>query len=261
MTSLALPRSFRLRNELRWRKAHTLLRKINALFSHMITQQALSHLSDRTLAEIGLSPMDAAQRAGVPMRLYFAPGACSLAAHIALREAGIPFEMTKIDIASHRTEEGGDYFEINPKGYVPALFLGTGRVLTENTAILSFIAEAAPHLMPDGQYGRARLIEMLAFISAELHKPFIGLMFSKDKGERARLNGVIDRRLHQLEAMAMDAYLLGGHFTPVDAYLLVMVRWARMMDMNVPPGLAAIAQRVEARPTVQAALRAEGLPH
>jgi glutathione S-transferase len=103
------------------------------------------------------------------MKLYFTPGACSLADHIALNEAGLVFDRIRVDLATKRTEDGGDYSEVNPKGYVPALVLDDGQLLTENVAILNWVVDRAPKLAPSGELGRTRLIEMLAFIATELH--------------------------------------------------------------------------------------------
>src|SRR5579864_1069587 len=112
-------------------------------------------------------------RTGRPaMKLYLSPGACSLADHIALHEAGLDFDRIKVDLKAKRTEDGRDYSQINPKGYVPALEFDDGEVLTENIAILSVAADKAPALTPAGQFGRFRLLEMLAFISTEIHKAF-----------------------------------------------------------------------------------------
>ncbi len=103
------------------------------------------------------------------MKLYFTPGACSLADHIALNEAGLVFDRIRVDLATKRTEDGGDYSEVNPKGYVPALVLDDGQLFTENVAILNWVVDRAPKLAPSGELGRTRLIEMLAFIATELH--------------------------------------------------------------------------------------------
>src|SRR5262245_6686492 len=119
------------------------------------------------------------------MRLYFAPGACSFADHIALHEANLSFERVKVDLKAHRTEDGQDYYAINPKGYVPALILDPGELLTENIAILMWVAERTPGLVPKEELGRYRLLEMLAFISTELHKQFKPL-FSADADEKAK---------------------------------------------------------------------------
>src|SRR4029079_16972343 len=106
------------------------------------------------------------------MKLYYSPGACSLADHIALHEAGMEFELVKVDLKTHKLEDGRSFFDINPKGYVPALQFDDGEVLTENVAILSFIAARHPALDAPGELGRYRLLEMLAYISSEVHKAF-----------------------------------------------------------------------------------------
>jgi glutathione S-transferase len=113
------------------------------------------------------------------MKLYLSPGACSLADHIALHEAGLAFDHVRVDLRTKRTEDGRDFHEVNPKGYVPALVLNDGQLLTENVAILFWIAEQAPRLAPGGSLGRTRLIEMLAFIGSELHKPFVRSLRSR----------------------------------------------------------------------------------
>jgi glutathione S-transferase len=237
----------------------TAMRAISGIFSSAVTHQAAAHLSDTMRRDIGLDQRRGQSAIATRMRLYYAPGACSLASHISLREAGLPFEMTMVDVRIHKTDEGEDYRDINPKGYVPALFLGTGRPLTENVAVLSFIADQAPHLMPEGDMGRFRLIEMLGFIASEIHKPFIGLMFTDNDAMRAHLREMIGARLAQLDAMADGVFLFGQQFTTADAYFYVMSRWARMLGVDMPDGLSRMAERIEKQPSVQAAIKAEGL--
>ena len=193
------------------------------------------------------------------MKLYLAPGACSLADHIALHEAGLDFDRVRVDLRAKRTEDGGDFTEVNPKGYVPALVLDDGQLLTENVAILSWVAERAPQLAPAGELGRVRLIEMLAFIASELHKPFVRAFFPTSDKEKEVAEGVISRRLGFLAERLQGEYLFGSEFSAADAYLYVMLRWARAQKLDVPAPLAAFADRVEARPAVQLALRHEGL--
>jgi glutathione S-transferase len=193
------------------------------------------------------------------MKLYLTPGACSLADHIALREAELEFDPVRVDLQTRRTERGEDFLAINPKGYVPALVLDDGQLLTENVAILCWIAERAPQLAADGPLGRIRLIEMLAFIATELHKPFIRMFFPTGDAEREVARELIGRRLELLAAGLRGDHLLGGGATVADAYLYVMLRWARGSELPVPAPLVAYAARIEARPAVQAALRAEGL--
>ena len=124
------------------------------------------------------------------MKLYLAPGACSLADHIALCEAGLEFERVRVDLRAKRTEDGRDFNEVNPKGYVPALVLDDGQLLTENVAILYWVAERAPRLAPAGELGRIRLIEMLAFIATELHKPFVRTFFPTSDAEKNAAEGI-----------------------------------------------------------------------
>jgi glutathione S-transferase len=193
------------------------------------------------------------------MKLYLTPGACSLADHIALHEAGLDFDAVRVDLATRRTESGADFTEINPKGYVPALVLDDGQVLTENAAILSWVAERSPGLAPGGDLGRVRLIEMLAFIGSEVHKPFVRLMFPTDDAERDAAREIVGQRLAHLAGRMRGGFLFGDAFTVADAYLYVMLRWAKMLGVEAPEPLSAFAARVEARPAVQAALRHEGL--
>lgn len=224
-----------------------------------MTQNAMAHSSAALANDVGAASRPRGNFAAAEATLYFAPGACSLAAHICLREAQLPFDLAMVDITTHRTADGRDFSDINPKGYVPALQLGSGAPLTENVAILSFISDAAPHLLPEGVNGKLRLIEMLAFIATELHKPFIGLMFTENDAMRAHLKEMLGARLAQLDAMSEGHFLFGEHFATADAYFYVMARWARMLDVDMPAGLSRIAERIEQRPAVEAAIKAEGL--
>ncbi|SDB15347.1 glutathione S-transferase C-terminal domain-containing protein [Bauldia litoralis] len=194
------------------------------------------------------------------MKLYLTPGACSLADHIAIREAGIPVDIERVDLQSRTTETGADFTDVNPKGYVPALVLDDGLVLTENVAILSWVADRDDRLAPAGAHGRARLVEMLAFIATEIHRPFMRFSFSPADAEKAEAQAAIVRRLDLL-AGRLDGgqYLFGPDFSAADAFLYVMTRWARDSGFDVPPRLSAHLARVEARPAVREALAAEGL--
>ena len=193
------------------------------------------------------------------MKLYLAPGACSLADHIALHEAGLAFDRIRVDLRTKRTEDGGDFTEVNPKGYVPALVLDDGQLLTENVAILCWVAERAPELAPRGELGRIRLIEMLAFVATELHKPFIRSFFPTSDVEKTAAEDAIHKRLGFLAAGLRGDYLFGSEASVADAYLYVMLRWARMQGLDVPEPLPAFALRMEARPAVRLALQHEGL--
>jgi glutathione S-transferase len=201
------------------------------------------------------------------MKLYYSPGACSLSPHIVLREADRAFELERVDLKTHRTSAGTDFYAINPKGYVPVLQLdGQGsELLTEGPAIVQYVADLVPdhQLAPaNGTLGRYRLQEWLNFISTELHKMFSPL-FRDDTPDswRAKLRGTIGERFVFLsDRLADRAYLLGERFTVADAYLYVMLRWADNFHLDLPnwPNLDEYAFRISQRPSVQAALAAEG---
>jgi len=200
------------------------------------------------------------------MRLYSMPGACSLAASIALREAGIPFELVKVSHRTHKTSDGVDFTQINSKGYVPALVLDTGELLTENTALLQYIADLNPdaHLAPPaGTLERYRLSEWLAYLNSEVHKSFSPLFApnaSEDMKQYARDN--LTKRLGWLaQQLGSKPYLLGEQFTVADAYLFVTLSWSGLagVDLSPWPTLKAFQERVAARPSVIEAMTAEGL--
>lgn len=201
------------------------------------------------------------------MKLYFSPGACSLASHIVMREAGIDPTLVKVSTKTHQTEDGGDFYAINPKGYVPALELNDGAILTEGPAIMQYIADAHPqaHLAPPaGTLERARLQEQLAFIGTEIHKAFSPL-FSPSIPDDVKASFVdkIGDRFDLVEKGLGDgrAYLLGDGFSIADAYLFAVSNWAPGVGIDLArwPKLAALQARVAARPTAQAAMKAEGL--
>jgi glutathione S-transferase len=193
------------------------------------------------------------------MKLYFTPGACSLADHIAMHEAGLAFDRIRVDLETKRTEDGGDYTKVNPKGYVPALVLDDGQLLTENIAILSWVADRDPKLAPDGELGRIRLIEMLAFLSTELHKQFGRFFFPTSDVEKQAAQAAIRKWLDFVAARLRGDYLFGNEFSVADAYLFVMLRWARMRGLDLTEPLPAFVERMNARPAVQLALQHEGL--
>lgn len=200
------------------------------------------------------------------MKLYYTPGACSLASHIVAREAGIELALEKVDLATKRTESGADYFSVNPKGYVPALELDNGEILTEGPVIAQYLADLKPDsgLAPaNGTWERYRLQEMLAFISTEIHKgygPFFDPRLTPEAREervaymRKRF-GLVDRMLDGKE------FLLGDRFTAADAYLFVMAGWKDFLkvDLSGFDNVLAFHERIGRRPAVQAAMRAEGL--
>lgn len=194
------------------------------------------------------------------MKLYYAPGACSLADHIALHEAGLAFDRIKVDLKSHTTEDGRDFNQINPKGYVPALVLDDGEMLTENLAILSWVADKAPALAPSGPLGRYRLLETLAFISTEIHKAFKPFFTaSASDADKAKAGETITKRLGSLGEKVGDGYLFGADVSVADAYLFVMLMWAVKNGVQTPHPLPSYAERMKCRPAVQLALKHEGL--
>jgi glutathione S-transferase len=192
------------------------------------------------------------------MKLYYAPGACSLASHIVAAEGGINLELEKVDLKEHRTASGQDYYEINPKGYVPALQQEDGSLLTENVAILSFLGDRTG--AADAARNRYRLLEWLGFITTELHKSFSPLFRGPaEAAEKAREK--IRARFGFIEERLTQDYLFGPDFSPADAYLYVMLRWAGKfeIDLHPYPRLMAFKARMEKRSGVLAALKAEGL--
>ena len=200
------------------------------------------------------------------MKLYYSPGACSLSPHIVLREAGIPFELIKVDLATKRTESGQDFKAVNAKGYVPVIELDDGQRLTEGAAIVQYIADKAPTrgMAPaSGTLDRYRLQEWLNFISTELHKQFSPLFDPAcEDSLRARLRERIENRFAwTAQQLGTRDYLMGANFTVADAYLYTILLWARHLrfDLERWPALAAYFARVAARPKVRVALAAEGL--
>lgn len=194
------------------------------------------------------------------MILYYAPGACSLADHIALHEADMAFDRVKVDLKAHATEDGRDFTHINPKGYVPALALDDGYVLTENIAILTWIADQRPRLAPRGPLGRYRLLETLAFISTEIHKsfkPFFAPGSSHD--DKAGAGEAIGRRLDLIAGQVESPWLFGPELSVADPYLYVMLVWARSVGLAIPGALDAFYESMHFRSAVQLARGHEGL--
>jgi glutathione S-transferase len=198
------------------------------------------------------------------MKLYFSPGACALHPQIALREAGLDFELVRVDLRAHKLHDGSDFYAINPKGYVPVLELDDGARLTEGAVIDQFIADRNPGskiLPPAGTMERVRVQEWLHFIGTEIHKQFSPLfnpqMSEEDKvAQRKKVGNRLDYVEKQL---ANRAFLTGDTFTVADGYLFNMLRWTAFtgIDLAKWPALSAYSARVEARPSVKAALEAE----
>lgn len=200
------------------------------------------------------------------MKLYFAPGACSLSPHIVAHELGIPLTLVKVDTQKKVTESGADFWAINPKGYVPTVELDNGQVLTEGTAIVQYLADSKGDgkLAPTaGSFERVRLQEMLGYINSELHKSFSPLFNPKTPAEtRAEREEYLRKRYGLIEKeLEGKQYLFGDQFTVADAYLYTVTNWANYvkLDLSAFPNLLAFQARVSARPAVQAALKAEGL--
>ncbi|BCP55589.1 glutathione S-transferase [Kaistia sp. 32K] len=193
------------------------------------------------------------------MKLYYSPLACSLADHIALLEAGAAFDRERVDLKTKRTETGGDFSLVTPKGYVPALVLDDGEVLTENIAILDWLATQYPALGISGNLGRTRVLEALAFISTEVHRSFKPLWHASTDIQKAKAKVTISSLLNeQSDALAGD-YLFGPAPSVADFYLFVMLLWAERFEVDIPAPLLAMRDRMTRRPAVQAALLQEGL--
>ena len=192
------------------------------------------------------------------MKLYYFADGCSLATHISLREADIEAELEEIDVETREVANGGGpYRAVNPKGYVPALVFDDGAMLTENVALLDWAAQQADALKPHDEMDRTRLIEMLAFISTEIHKQFIFLFFAPSEDGKPFLRQNIADRFNHLALLLTHDFLLGDRFSTADAFLYVMLRWARMSELEVPAAFAPYMRRIEDRPSVRAALAAE----
>jgi glutathione S-transferase len=200
------------------------------------------------------------------MKLYYSPGACSLSPHIALLEAGLPFDLVKVDLRAKKLENGDDYLKVNPKGQVPALGLDNGELVTEGPVIVQMIADkaAGKNLAPTRDSAeRYKLQEWLNFITTELHKNF-GPMFSPVLADDAKAffkDRVMAKFKYIDGALAGCDYLMGKQFTVADGYLFTMLSWADRMkfDLSALPNLLAYKARVGARPKVQEALIKEGL--
>jgi glutathione S-transferase len=200
------------------------------------------------------------------MKLYFSPGACSLSPHIVARELGIPLELEKVDGKTKKTAKDRDFLAINPKGYVPALELDDGQVLTEGPAIVQYLADRKPEsgLAPaNGTLERVRLQEALGFINSELHKTYSPLFVPTTTPElRADREAYLRKRYAILEKqLEGKQYLFGDKFTVADAYLFTVTNWSRFLklDLSSFPNLMAFQGRVAERPAVKEALAAEGL--
>lgn len=200
------------------------------------------------------------------MKLYIKPGACSLSPHIVLEEAGLDYDTEVVDLRTRQTAGGADYTKINPKGYVPALVLDGGELMTEGPAIVQYLADLVPARRlapPNGTMERYRLQAWLNFIATELHKSFIPFFFPGASDDWKNFGrALLERRLAWTNGeLAGRQHLMGDDFTVADAYLFTVLGWTRIirLDLDPWPDLTAYQQRVAARPAVQAVLKAEGL--
>jgi glutathione S-transferase len=198
------------------------------------------------------------------MKLFYSPGACSLADHIALIGSGLPFTLEKVDLQTKQTTSGIDYTQINPKGYVPALELDTGEVLTENIAILCYLSETSGKLMPPKEgLNHWRALETLAFISSELHKNFKPFFNPNASAEEKAAGGeLLLKRFGVIEKqLEGHSFILGDTFTIADCYLFVTLFWAigPKVGLSLPPSLLAYIDRLKQTPAVRTALEQEGL--
>ena len=196
------------------------------------------------------------------MKLYYSPGACSLSPHIVAKEAGIPLELVKVDLKTHKLENGGDYYAINPKGYVPALKLADGNTLTEGPAIVQYLGDLKPDtkLIPQSGFGRYKVAEWLTFINGEIHKSFGALFGDASDDVKADAKAKIKKRFDYVnERLDGKQFLTGDTFTVADAYMFVMTTWAHHMKIDLPENLRKFFEHVSKRPAVHQAMKEEGL--
>lgn len=200
------------------------------------------------------------------MKLFYKPGACSLASHIALQESGMDFSLVGVDLAKKQLENGEDYWHVNPKGQVPALLLDDNTLLTEGVAIMQYIADTKADrqlLAPSGSIARYKTLEWLNYIATELHKGFTPL-FRPDTPEdfKPTVRALLEKKLSYVnDALRENEWICGSRFTIADGYLFTVLRWARAVKLDIS-GLKNIEDymaRVAARPGVTAAMEAEGL--
>jgi glutathione S-transferase len=193
------------------------------------------------------------------VKLYYAPLACSLADHIALHEVGVAFDLVRVDIRSKLTETGEDFRQISAKGYVPALVLDDGQVLTENIAVLDWLSGHFPALAAQGPMGRSRQLEALAFISTEIHRAFKPMWHGGTDRDRARASATVSGLLQLMVGTMQGDYLFSDRLSVADCYLFVMLLWAERFKVEVPDAFAKLGDRMRARPAVQRAMATEGL--
>ncbi|EPG4958814.1 TPA: glutathione transferase GstA [Citrobacter amalonaticus] len=200
------------------------------------------------------------------MKLFYKPGACSLASHITLRESGKDFTLDGVDLMKKRLENGDDFFAVNPKGQVPALLLDDGTLLTEGVAIMQYLADSVPDrqlLAPVSSISRYKTLEWLNYIATELHKGFTPL-FRPDTPEEYKptVCALLEKKMQYVDAALKEGqWICGSRFTIADAYLFTVLRWAYAVKLNMDglENIAAYMKRMAERPGVAAALKAEGI--
>lgn len=198
------------------------------------------------------------------MKLYFSPGACSLSPHIVALEAGIPLTLEKVDLGKKQTASGSDFLKINPKGYVPALELDDGRVITEGPAIVQYLADLKPEKLlaeKAGTFERAKVQEWLNYIGTEIHKNF-GPLFNSAASEADKtlaINKIKDRLKLVETQLEGSEYLVGARFTVADAYLFTVLGWCQYVNLSLDefPAIAAYVDKLKERPSIKTALDAE----
>ncbi|WP_449434904.1 glutathione transferase GstA [Pseudomonas putida] len=200
------------------------------------------------------------------MKLFYSPGACSLSPHIVLNELDLPYTLEKVNLKDHTTASGADFYTINAKGYVPALQLDNGEILTEGPAIIQYLADQKPQLgllPPAGSLERARVQEWLNFIGTEVHKTLAALFNPSISAEaKTKTIETFGKRLAFVEkALQGKDFLMGKSFSVADAYLFTIVNWAPMLSIDISPWptVAEFQKRIASRPAVQKTLKAEGL--
>lgn len=199
------------------------------------------------------------------MKLFYSPGACSLSPHIVLAESGLPYKLEKVDLKTKKTETGTDYLSVNAKGYVPALEMDDGSILTEGPAIIQYLADRVPDLglaPPAGTMDRYRLQEWLTFIGTEIHKAFSPLWHTTSDDIRKSATEALHRRFDWLAPQLADRdYLMTGRFTVADAYLFTVLNWTNFLKMPTDrwPGIGSYLKRIGSRESVIKAFKEEGL--
>ncbi len=199
------------------------------------------------------------------MKLYYCPGACSLAPHIVAEEAGLSVSLTRVDLKTHLTEAGDDFYAINSKGYIPALQLDSGRVMTEGAVISQYLADQKPEagLLPASGDARYQVLEWMTFISTELHKNMGALFNPAITPEwKAAVTANLNKRLDWLaSALGDNSWLHGDRFTIADAYLFTVLGWSGHVGLSLDqwPALQAYRANIAQRPAVVKAMKAEGL--